>query len=131
VLIESFRVITVLVIHHFHLASWSIVPSGQHRYSDEFLRRQKNIEMLKGGGVITERQTVLPHLLHLSAAERKCYAPFIAHAHLRTRESDTLVKKKTLGMSRIRSYRPSSFVPVSQQGGGVSRTLVSLGVPFF
>ena len=53
---------------------------------------------------------------HVSSAKAALTCPFIPHAHLRTRESDSLVKKKTLGMSRIRTYRPSSFVPVGMAG---------------
>lgn len=50
------------------------------------------------GQILVERETVMPHLLHLTPAERKCYEPFRPHAHKRTAESVTLVRRKTLGM---------------------------------
>ena len=83
-------------------------------FSDEYLRRQRNIAMLKAGNITVERQTVLPHLLHLTAAERKCYEPFRPHFGLRTAESDKLVKKKTLGMSRPRKFKTGAFLGVAR-----------------
>ena len=74
-------------------------------FSEEYLRRQRNIMALKAGNITVERQTVMPHLLHLTPAERKCYEPFIPHMQIRTQESDTLVRKKTLGMRGIRNYK--------------------------
>lgn len=84
-----------------------------NKFSDEYLRRQRNIAMLKKGMIKVERETVLPHLLHLSPAERKCYEPFIPHAHLRSAESVQLAKKKTLGMRGPRNFTPgNAFVRV-------------------
>lgn len=72
--------------------------------------------MLKRGEVLVERETVMPHLLHLTAAERKCYAPFRAHAHIRTPQSDQLAKKKTLGMRGVRNYKITAFAAVGGAG---------------
>eukprot|EP00041_Stephanoeca_diplocostata_P032473 m.1040431 g.1040431 ORF g.1040431 m.1040431 type:complete len:965 (+) comp24155_c0_seq5:251-3145(+) len=86
-------------------------------FSEEYLRRQRNIAMLKRGEVLVERETVMPHLLHLSAAERKCYAPFRAHVHLRTPQSAALGKKKTLGMRGMRGFKTSAFAAVASKDG--------------
>eukprot|EP00040_Diaphanoeca_grandis_P034440 m.213572 g.213572 ORF g.213572 m.213572 type:complete len:984 (-) comp33153_c0_seq2:157-3108(-) len=81
-------------------------------HTEEYLRRQKNIAMLKQGQVKVERETMLPHLLHLNAAERKCYEPFRAHAQLRSAESVQLLKKKTLGMRSFRTGGRTAFASV-------------------
>jgi hypothetical protein len=91
-------------------------------FSEEYMRRQRNIEMLKRGDVRVERETVLPHLLHLTAAERKCYEPFRAHAHLRTVQSEQLAKKKTLGMRGIKNYKIKAFASVGSAGAIAAET---------
>lgn len=87
-------------------------------FSEEYIRRQRNIEMLKRGDVLVERETVMPHLLHLTAAERKCYEPFRAHVHLRTAQSVQLAKKKTLGVRGIRNYKIKAFAAVGVAAEG-------------
>eukprot|EP00039_Didymoeca_costata_P006492 m.90727 g.90727 ORF g.90727 m.90727 type:complete len:893 (-) comp13278_c0_seq5:46-2724(-) len=84
-------------------------------FSEEYLRRQRNIAMLKKGQILVERETVMPHLLHLTPAERKCYEPFRPHAHKRTAESVTLVRRKTLGMRGLSQKTAKDFISLRQE----------------
>jgi hypothetical protein len=68
---------------------------------------------VQSGSLVVRRLPLLP-LLRCKASTDVLWRPFVSPcASMRTKESDALLRKKTLGVRRVRSLVPAAFSPVS------------------
>jgi hypothetical protein len=68
---------------------------------------------VQSGSLVVRRLPLLP-LLRCKASTDILWRPFVSPcASMRTQESDVLLRKKTLGVRRVRSLVPAAFSPVS------------------
>lgn len=68
---------------------------------------------VQSGSLVVRRLPLLP-LLRCKATSDTLWRPFVSPcASMRTHESDALLRRKTLGVRRVRSSVPAAFSPVS------------------
>ena len=79
---------------------------------------------VQSGSLVVRRLPLLP-LLRCKASTDILWRPFVSPcASMRTQESDVLLRKKTLGVRRVRSLVPAAFSPVSPPKDESSETKV-------
>ena len=84
-------------------------------HSSAFHARRRNVGMLRRDMLVVVRESFLPGVLKVSAAEQKCFMPFRSPCpHLRNGKSDALLRRRTLGVRLGRGGVPGrrpSFGP--------------------